>query len=56
MVSELVTDTGVAFELQNCSLIKSRIDYLGRITRPGRLEVASHTADATANLNENYSH
>lgn len=50
MVALLLKDAGETLKGHKCAFSTNGIDYLGSITRPGRLKVAHHTADAIREL------
>lgn len=48
----MLLDAEVTLKLNNCQLFTDKIDYLGHIMRPGRLEAGIHTPDAIRGLKE----
>lgn len=50
MVSALLIKTNVTMKLKKCAFLTNRIDCLGHVARPGRLEAANLTADGIHEL------
>lgn len=46
----LFQDTGVTLRLKKCTFYTEKINYLGHVVKPGKLEIASHIADAIHDL------
>lgn len=50
LVCTLLKKAGVRLELKICAIVKNKIDYLRRKSRPSRHEVATHTVEAIRDL------
>lgn len=51
MVLTVLREAYVILQPKKCTLFTNRINYLGHVLRPNRLEVSNHTADAIRELN-----
>ena len=49
-VLSLLADAGVTLKLKKCFFFTDKIDYLGHVIRPGKLQIAEHTTDAIRQL------
>lgn len=52
LVLSLLMGTGVTLKLKSCPFSTNKIDFLGHVIRPGRLEVANRTTDGICDLKE----
>jgi len=51
-VLRMLMEAGVTLKLRKCSLFADKVDYLGHVIRPGKLEVSEHTTDAVRDVKE----
>lgn len=49
---QLFKSAGVSLKLKKCSLFTNKVDYLGHVIRPGKLQVAERTTEAIQGLKE----
>lgn len=50
----LLSDSALSLKLQKCTFFTDKIDYLGYVIGPGKLESAAHTCDAIKVQEEPY--
>lgn len=51
-VLTVLSDAGVSLKLKKCDFFTNRVDYLGHVIHPGKLEVASRNTDAIKGFQE----